>query len=115
MLLRVYTKNAKRIRDHCGAEPAGDLESAGLFRAVRRGDRAAAWHGPADRVQTPARATRGWFRGVYSGRSAPLLSVEAWTAAGTRRMVGPVPPLLVGSRRCSGAPPRPHASINTNQ
>ena len=113
MLFRVYKENGICIRNHCGAEPPRDLEPAGLVAAVGGRDRASASYAAADRVEAPARAARGRFRGVHGGRTAPSLPAETGTISGGGCLAGSVPPVLVRSRGCSRTPPRPHGSVNT--
>src|SRR5207248_2876084 len=60
-------------------------------------------------------AARGRFRGIHGRRTAPSLPAEAGTAPGGGCLAGSVPPVLVRSRGCSRTPPRPHASVNTNE
>src|SRR5262245_30859161 len=115
MPIRVYTERGIRIRNHCRAEPARDIEPAGSIPAVGGRDRASASYDAADRVQAPARAARGGFRGINRGRTAPSLPAEAGTVSGGGYLAGPVPPVLVGPRGCSGTPPRPHGSVNTEK
>src|SRR5215472_16943200 len=79
MLCSVYKEHGIGVRNHCGADPPGDLEPAGLVRTVGGRDRAAASYDAADRVEAPARAARGRFRGVHRGRTAPSLQTEART------------------------------------
>src|SRR5207248_2139705 len=77
--------------------------------------RASASDAAAECVQALARLARGRFRGIHGGRTAPSLPVETWNSAGVRCLAGSVPPVLVRPRGCSGAPPRPHGSINCNE
>src|SRR5437667_1363428 len=111
----VYTGNGICVRNHCGAEPPRDIEPPGLVPAVGWRDRASAWYAAADRVEAPARAARGRFRGIHGGRTTPSLPAEARTATGGGCLAGSVPSVLVRSRGCSRTPPRPHGSINTNE
>jgi hypothetical protein len=111
----VYKEGGIYIRDHCGAEPSRDPESAGLKPAVGRRDRASASYAAADRVQAPAGAARGRFRGIHGGRTAASLPAEARTAAGGGCLAGAVSSVLVASRGCSGMPPRPDGRIKTNE
>src|SRR4029077_5037279 len=115
MLNEVYKESGIRIRNHCGAEPPRDLEPAGLVRTIGGRDRASTSYAAADRVEAPACAARGRFRGVDSGRTAPSLPAEAGTISAGGCMAGSVPPVLVRSPRCSRTPPRPHRSINPNE
>src|SRR5437762_3071740 len=64
-------------------------------------DRASASYAAADRVQAPASAARGRFRGIHGGRAAPSLPAEARTTSGGGGLAGSVPPALVRSRGCS--------------
>ena len=88
------------IRDHCRAEPARDIEPAGLVPTVGGRDRASASYDAADRIEAPPRAARGGFRGIYGGRTAPSLPAEAGAVSGDGYLAGSVPPVLVGSRGC---------------
>src|SRR5579864_3183495 len=115
MLIGVYKERGIRLRNHRGAEPPRHLEPAGLVRTVGGRDRAPTPYAADNRVQAPARAARGRFRGSHGGRTAPPLPVEAGTTSGVRCLAGPIPPLLVRSRRCSRTPPRPHGAVNTNE
>src|SRR5437899_8423584 len=115
MLRGVYQESGICVRNHCGAEPPRDIEPPGLVTTVGWRDRASASYAAADRVKAPARAARGRFRGIYSGRTAPSLPAETRTASGDRCLAVSVPSVLVRSRRCSRTPPRPHGSINTNE
>src|SRR5260370_25325175 len=115
MLCGVYEEHGICVRNHCGAEPPRDLEPPGLVPTVGWRDRAPTSHAAAERVKAPARAARGWFRGVHRGRTAPSLPAEAGTISGGGCLAGSVPPVLVRSRRCSRTPPRPHGSVNTNE
>src|SRR5580700_4815615 len=111
----VYRKSGICIRNHCGAEPPRDIEPAGLVTTVGGRDRASTAYAAADRVKTPASATRGRFRRIHGGRTAPSLPTETWTTSGVGCLAGSVPSVLVRSRRCSRTPPRPHGSVNTNE
>src|SRR5208283_4504635 len=91
------------------------IEPAGLVATVGWRDRASPSYAAADRVEAPASAARGRFRGIHGGRTAPSLSAEARTTSGGGCLAGSVPPVLVRSRRRSRTPPRPHGSINTNE
>src|SRR5271167_913174 len=110
MLCRVYTGNGICLRNHCGAEPPGDIEPTGLVPTVGGRDRASASYAAAGRVQAPASAARGRFRGIHCRRTAPSLPAETRTVQGGGCMAGSVPPVLVRSRGCSRTPPRPHGS-----
>ncbi len=76
MLCRVYSERGIRVRNHCGAEPPGDTEPAGLVTTVGGGDRASPSYAAADRVKAPASAARGRFRGIHGGRTAASLPAE---------------------------------------
>src|ERR1700682_634636 len=76
MLYRVYDESGIRIRNHCGAEPPRDIEPSGLVTTVGGRDRASASYAAADRVEAPASAARGRFRGIQGGRTAPPLPAE---------------------------------------
>src|SRR6266478_6144591 len=115
MLSGVYEGSGICFRNHCGAEPPRDIEPPGLVTTVGGRDRASASYAAADRVQAPASAARGRFRGIHSGRTAPSLPSEARTTSGGGCLAGSVPSVLVRSCRCSRTPPRPHGSINTNE
>src|SRR2546423_5785885 len=118
MLCRVYKKCGVCVRNHCGAEPPRDIESPGLVTTVGWRDRASASYAAADRVKALASAARGRFRGIHGGRTAPSLPAETWTISGGGCLAGSVPPVLVGSRRCSRTLPRPHgtkSSTNKNE
>ena len=111
----VYKERGICIRNHRGAEPPRDPESPGLVRTVGWRNRASTWHGAADRVEAPARAARGRFRGSHGGRTAPSLPAEARTASGDGCLARSVPSVLVRSPGCARTPSRPHGSINTNE
>src|SRR5260221_8595237 len=113
MLCRVYQERGICVRNHCGAEPPRDTEPPGLVPTVGGRDRASASYAAANRVQAPASAARGRFRGIHRGRTAPSLPAEARTAAGGRCLAGSVPSVLVRSRGYSRTPPRPHGPIDT--
>src|SRR5216683_675570 len=115
MLFGVYQQNGICVRNHCGAEPLRDIEPPGLVTTVGGRDRASASYAAADRVKAPASAARGRFCGIHGGRTAPSLPTETRTASGGGCLAGSVPSVLVGSRRCSRTPPRPHGSIHTNE
>src|SRR6266478_2682793 len=115
MLWGVYEEHGICIRNHCGAEPPRDIEPAGLVTTVSGRDRASAWYAAADRVQAPASAARGRFRGIHGGRTAPSLPAETRTIPGGGCLAGAVSPVLVPSRGCSGTTPRPHGRIITNE
>src|SRR6266852_5568338 len=115
MLRGVYKEHGIGVRNHCGAEPPRDPQPAGLVTTVGGRDRAAAWHAAADRVQAPARAARGRFRGVHGGRTAPSLQAETWTTGGGGCLAGSVPPAMVRSPGCSGTPPRPHGASKADE
>src|SRR6266404_1010094 len=115
MLSGVYEGSGICFRNHCGAEPPRDIEPPGLVTTVGGRDRAPASYDAADGVKAPARAARGRFRRIHGGRTAPSLPVEARTTSGGGCLAGSVPSVLVRSRGCSRAPPRPHGSINTNE
>src|SRR6267154_691122 len=115
MLCGVYEENGICVRNHCGAEPPRDTEPPGLVTTVSRRDRAPASYDAADRVKAPASAARSRFRGVHCGRTAPSLPAETRTVSGAGCLAGSLPPVLVRSRRCSRAPPRPHGAVNCNE
>src|SRR5580658_9551607 len=120
MLFGVYTGNGIYLRNRCGAEPPCDIEPPGLVTTVGWRDRASASYAAAERVKAPAGAARGRFRRIHGGRTAPSLSAETRTTAGSGCLAGSVPPVLVRPRRCSRTSPRPHGSsqtraINTNE
>src|SRR5881296_2168059 len=115
MLRGVYEESGIGVRNHRGAEPPRDPAPPGLVPTVGGRDRASASYAAAGRVQAPASAARGRFRGIHGGRTAPSLPAEASTASGGGCLAGSVPPVLVRSRRCSRTPPRPHGSIDTNE
>src|SRR5438874_12686706 len=77
MLCGVYQERGICVRNHCGAEPPGDIGPPGLVTTVGGRDRASASYAAADRVQAPASAARGRFRGIHGGRTAPSLPAEA--------------------------------------
>src|SRR6266568_7749864 len=114
MRCRVYEEHGIGVRNHCGAEPPRDTEPPRLVPTVGWRDRAPTSHAADDRVKAPARAARGWFRGIHGGRTAPSLPAEARTTSGGGCLAVSVPSVLVRSRGCSRTPPRPHGSINTN-
>ena len=76
MPLGVYTKSGIYLRDHCGAEPAGDLEPFGLVGAVGGRDRASASDDAAYCVEAPARTARRWVCGIFGGRTETSLPAE---------------------------------------
>src|SRR5215469_5858460 len=65
MLYEVYKRGGICVRNHCGAEPAGDTKPPGLVATVGGRDRAAAWYATADCVKAPASVARGRFRGIH--------------------------------------------------
>src|SRR5712691_6952537 len=95
MLCGVYQESGICVRHHCGAEPPRDIEPPGLVPTVGWRDRASTSYAAADRVQAPARAARGRFRGIHGGRTAPSLPAETSTISGARCLADSVPPLLV--------------------
>ena len=115
ILRGVYQESGISVRSHCGAEPPRDIEPPGLVTTVGWRDRRSASHGAADRVQAPASAARGRFRGIQGGRSASSLPAETGTTSGGRCLAGSVPPVLVRSRGCSRTPPRPHRAFHANE
>src|SRR6267142_4911424 len=115
MLCGVYEEHGICIRNHCGAEPAGDIEPAGLVSTVGGRDRARAWDDAADGVKAPASAARGRLRGIHGGRTAPSVPAEAGITSGTGCVAGSVPPVLVRSRRCSRTAPGPNGAVNINE
>ena len=115
ILRGVYQESGVSVRSHCGTEPPCDIEPSGLVTTVGWRDRGPASHGAADRVQAPASASRGRFRGIHGGRSAPSLPAETGTTSGGRCLAGSVPPVLVRSRGCSRTPPRPNGAIHGNE
>ena len=56
MRYKVYKKGGICLRNHCRAEPPGDIEPPGLFPTVGRRDRAPASYAAADRLKAPASA-----------------------------------------------------------
>src|SRR5882724_12832620 len=68
MLCGVYQEDGICVRNHCGPEPPRDIEPPGLIPTFGRRDRASASYAAADRVQAPASAARGRFRGIHGGR-----------------------------------------------
>src|SRR6185369_17190742 len=76
ILLGVYTAHGIRIRNHCGAEPPRDIGPPGLVPTVGGRDRASASYAAAGRIQAPAGAARGRFRGIHGGCAAPSLPAE---------------------------------------
>src|SRR5437762_10310878 len=115
MLRGVYEERGIGVRNHCGAGPPVVIDPPGLVPTVGGRDRASASYAAADRVEAPARAARGRFRGIHGGRTAPPLPTESGTTSGGRCLAGSVPSVLVRSRGCSRTPPRPHGSTNTNE
>jgi hypothetical protein len=111
----VYEESGLCFRNHCGAKPPRDIEPLGLVTTVGGRDRASTSYVAADRVKAPAGAARGWFRGIHGGRTAPSLPAETRTTSGGGCLAGSVPSVLVRSRGCFGAPPRPHGSIDTGE
>src|SRR5689334_5152321 len=114
MLCGVYSAHGIGVRHHRGAEPPRDPEPPGLVPTVGGRDRAPAADAAADRVETPAGAARGRFRGIHGGRAAPSLPREAGTPAGGGRLARSVPPFLVRARGCARTPPRPHGTLTPN-
>src|SRR5882757_7247275 len=115
----VYKERGIRIRNHCRAEPPRDTEPPGLVPTIGWRDRASASDVAADRVQAPAGAARGRFRGIHGGRTAPSLPAETRAISGDGCLAIPVPPVLVHPRGCSRTLPRPDGAIergpvNTN-
>src|SRR5438876_7350897 len=98
MLCGVYQEYGICVRNHCGAEPPRYIEPPGLVTTVGGRDRAATSYAAADGVKAPARAARGGFRGVHSGRTTPTLSTETRAVSGVRCLAGPVPSILVRAR-----------------
>src|SRR5712671_5425122 len=115
MLCGVYEEHGICIRNYCGAEPAGDIEPAGLVTTVGGRDRARTWYDAADGIKAPAGAARGRFRGIHGGRTAPSVPAETGITSGTGCLAGSVPPVLVCSRRCSRTAPGPHGAVSTNE
>src|ERR1700756_3597252 len=115
MLCGVYTESGICLCNHCRAQSSRDIEPPGLVPTVGGRDRASTSYAAADRVQAPARAARGRFRGIHGGRTAPSLPAEARTVSGGGRLAGSIPPVLVHARGCSRTPPRPHGSVNTEE
>src|SRR5579862_153199 len=120
ILFGVYQGNGICVRNHRGAQPPRDIEPPGLISTVGGRDRAPASYAAADRVQAPASAARGRFRGSHRGCTTPSLPFETRTTSGTGRLAGSVPPLLVCSHRCSRTSPesdgsRPQGSINPTE
>src|SRR5215472_11723321 len=115
MLCRVYKDCGICVRSHCGAEPPRDIEPPGLVTTVSWRDRASASHAAADRVQAPASAAGGRFRGIHCGRTAPSLPAQTGTASGGGCLAVSLSPLLVRSRGCSRTAPRPHGSNHANE
>src|SRR5580698_1792193 len=76
MLHAVYKERGICFRNHCGAEPPRDIESPCLVTAVGGRNRAPTSDAAAHRVQAPASAARGRFRGIHGGRTAPSLPAE---------------------------------------
>src|SRR3982074_3425308 len=113
MLCGVYEEHGICIRNYCGAEPAGDIEPAGVVTTVGGRDRARTRHDAADGVKAPARAARGRLRGIHGGRTAPSVPTETGITSGAGCVAGSVPPGLVASRRCSRTPPGPHGAGDT--
>src|SRR5271157_4688085 len=114
MLRGVYQENGI-FRNHRRTEPPRDIESAGLIPTIRWRDRASAWYDAADRIEAPAGAARGRFRGVHRGRTTPSLPAQTWTISGGGCLAGAVPPVLVGARGCSRTAPRPDGTVDTNE
>jgi hypothetical protein len=110
MRRKVYKERGICFRNHCGAEPPRDIEPPGLVTAISGRDRAATSDAAAHRVEAPASAARGRFRGIHGGRTAPSLPVETGAASRSGCLAGSLPPVLVRSRRRAGTPPRPHGS-----
>ena len=106
------------LRNHCRAEPPRHPQPSRLLGAVGRRNRASAGNAAASRIQAPAVLRDGRLRGGHRGCAAPSTG-SSRNPLGGRRVAGTVPPLLVPSPRRSGAPPRPHGSVegsrNTNQ
>src|SRR5690349_3749065 len=106
----VYKESGICLRNYCGAKPPGDTGPPDLFPAVGGRDRAPASYAAADCLEALARAARRRFCGIHGGRAAPSVPAEAGTTSAGGCLAGPVPPVLVGSHRCSRTPPRSHAS-----
>src|SRR5580692_8453957 len=110
----VYQEYGICIRNHCGAEPAGDTEPPGGVTTVGWRDRASTSYGAADGVKASASAARGRFRRIHRGRTAPSLPAETRTVSGAGCLAGAVPSVLVRARGCSRTSPRPHGSFNND-
>src|SRR5438477_3592020 len=97
----LYTCRGIIVRHRRGAQPTGHLEPAALVRELRGRDRARASTVAAVRLQAPARAARGWLRGVANRGAATPLSTATGAAHGARRLARPLPALLVEACRCA--------------
>src|SRR4029077_18002152 len=91
MLCGVYQESGICLRNHCGAEPARDIEPPGLVTTVGGRDRASTSYAAADRVKAPASAARGRVRRIHGGRTAPSLPAESRTISGDGCLAGSVP------------------------
>src|SRR5262249_53311770 len=100
-----YCGHGIGVRNYCGAEPASDLEPAGLVGAVGGRDRAAAGDDAAGRIEASAGAARSWFRGVHGGCTTPSLPAEAGAVQGSGSVAGAVPAVLGRTRGRSGTTP----------
>src|SRR5215467_2216682 len=76
-MLSILKRHGIGIRNHCGAKPPRDIESAGLVGTVGGRNRASTSDAAADCVQAPASPARGRVRGIHGGRTAPSLPAEA--------------------------------------
>src|SRR5580692_3512916 len=109
MNLRLYTcRGIILVCRRRGAQQTGHLEPAALVRKLGGRDRAGASTVAALRLQAPARAARGWLRGVTNRSAAAPLSTATGAAHGARRLARPLPALLDQARRCPGTTPEHH-------
>src|SRR5881396_1463865 len=105
-----YTLHGICVRHPRGAEPPRPVESSGHVGEVGRGARTPAPDAPALGVETPPGAAGGRLRGVAGRGPAPRLPAPARTPHGSGFLARPVPPVLVGPRRCARTPPGSHGT-----
>src|SRR5881296_2182757 len=105
-----YTSHGICVRHPRGAEPPRPVESSGHIGEVGRGARTPAPDAPALGVETPPGAAGGRLRGVAGRGPAPRLPAPARTPHGSGFLARPVPPVLVGPRRCARTPPGSHGT-----
>src|SRR5689334_6783530 len=98
----IYTCRGIVVCHRRRAQQTGHFESPAFVRAIGGRDRKRASAVAAVRLQAPARAARGWVRGITNRGAAASLSAETGAAHGARRVARSFPALLVEARRCPG-------------